>query len=154
MLEIGLATLVVSWGCRGKFPCGLEEPKFILSPFWRPEGWNWGVSGAVLPTAGLGQTPLLASARPSLTCGYLTLVSASISAEVSPPSPVSSPPSLVETLVIVFRATRMIQGDFILKSLPCLQRTLSQMSSYSQVLGVRTWACFFGGHHSAPYICL
>ena len=66
------------------------------------------------------------------------------------------PLSFLRTPAIGFRAT-LIQDDLILRSLTRLhlQRPHFQISSNSQVSGVRTWTCFSGRHsltHFSPLL--
>lgn len=61
--------------------------------------------------------------------------------------------SLVRTLVIVFRANRDNSEWSYLEILNLThpQRHFSQIRSYSQAPGIRTWAHLLGGHHSTHY---
>lgn len=65
----------VSTGTKHHKPGGLEQQKFIVSQFWRPEVQIQGVSRAVVPRGLWGirsQASLLASSG-SLACDSLTL---------------------------------------------------------------------------------
>lgn len=63
---------------------GLEQPRFMLSQFWRLEVWNQVVGRAALPRSPGGENPFLllptpAVARHSLTADGLTPVSHQVS---------------------------------------------------------------------------
>lgn len=77
--DVSLEAVLVSYGCSNTSLQigGLEEEKFILSEFWRLKVWNQVADRAMFLEKARAE-PVLCLFQPSLTCGCITPITASV----------------------------------------------------------------------------